>query len=42
MLSQLGESHLTYPVLHYFHSVDRTKAIALSLTTLDDALTLLE
>ncbi|MGB7439976.1 MAG: ion channel [Coleofasciculaceae cyanobacterium] len=42
MLSQLGESHLTYPVLHYFHSVDRTKAIALSLVTLDDALTLLE
>jgi len=42
MLSQLGESHLTYPVLHYFHSLERSKALVLSLAALDDALTLLQ
>ena len=27
MLSQLGENHLTYPVLHYFHSNKRSAAL---------------
>lgn len=42
MLTQLGESHLTYPILHYFHSIERYRSMALSLVALDDALTLLQ
>jgi hypothetical protein len=42
MLIQQGENHLTYPILHYFHSIDRDAAIALSITCLDEALTLLD
>lgn len=41
MVIQQGENHLTYPILHYFHSVDRDRAIALSIACLDEALTLL-
>jgi len=41
MVIQQGENHLTYPILHYFHTVDRSRAIALSITCLDEALTLL-
>lgn len=38
----LGEIHLTYPILHYFHSVERSRAIVLSVVALDEALTLLQ
>ncbi|MGB3237478.1 MAG: ion channel [Geitlerinemataceae cyanobacterium] len=41
-LTELGENHLTYPVLHYFHSIDRSRAMALSLVALDEAMTLLQ
>ena len=40
-LGGLGEIHLTYPILHYFHSVERSRAMVLSLVALDEALTLL-
>lgn len=40
-LTQLGEKHLTYPILHYFHSVERSRSLSLSLVALDEALTLL-
>jgi hypothetical protein len=42
MLALLGESHLTYPVLHYFHSSKRSSAIAPSVAALDEAITILE
>ncbi|MDY7022426.1 MAG: potassium channel family protein, partial [Cyanobacteriota bacterium] len=42
MLTRMGENHLTYPVLHYFHSIERSRSMALSLVALDDALTLLQ
>ena len=41
MLSSMGEAHLTYPVLHYFHSLERSRALVLSIVALDEALTLL-
>ncbi|MEO1378169.1 MAG: potassium channel family protein [Cyanobacteria bacterium J06635_10] len=41
-LTQLGEQHLTYPILHYFHSVERSRSLALSFVALDEALTLLQ
>ncbi|MEB3826688.1 ion channel [Phormidium sp. CCY1219] len=41
MMSQMAESYLAYPILNYFHSVERSKVFALSIVTLDDALTLL-
>ncbi|MFP4121119.1 ion channel [Coleofasciculus sp.] len=42
MLAQQGERHLTYPILHYFHSIERSRSIKLSLVALDEALTILE
>ena len=42
MLALLGESHLTYPVLHYFHSSKRASSVAARTATLDEALTVLE
>jgi Ion channel len=42
MLAGLGESHLTYPVLHYFHSSKRSSSAAASVAALDEALTILE
>ena len=42
LLALLGESHLTYPVLHYFHSSKRSSAVAPSVAALDEALTILE
>jgi hypothetical protein len=42
MVSQLGEAHLTYPILYYFHSIDRTRSMPLSLAALDEALSLLQ
>ncbi|WP_036483588.1 ion channel [Myxosarcina sp. GI1] len=41
MVAKLGEQHLTYPILHYFHSRERSRSTALSLVALDEALTLL-
>ncbi|MFD1833322.1 potassium channel family protein [Streptomyces desertarenae] len=40
-LLRLGEQHLAYPVVHYFHSASRNKAPAPALAALDDALLLL-
>ncbi|MEC4985671.1 MAG: potassium channel family protein [Oscillatoria sp. PMC 1068.18] len=42
MLSQQGEAHFNYPVLHYFHNLERDQSIVLSLVALDEAMTLLE
>ncbi|HWE95877.1 MAG TPA: potassium channel family protein [Tepidisphaeraceae bacterium] len=42
MLALLGESHLTYPVLHYFHSSKRSSSVAARVACLDEALTVLE
>ncbi|MGB3760654.1 MAG: two pore domain potassium channel family protein [Rivularia sp. (in: cyanobacteria)] len=41
-LTDQGEKHLAYPVLHYFHSVERVRSLPLSLIALDEALTLLQ
>ena len=41
-LTQQGEKHLAYPILHYFHSVERARSLSLSLVALDEALTLLQ
>lgn len=41
LLSAMGENYLTYPILHYFHSEDRFRSLGLSVTALDEALTLL-
>ena len=38
----LGQRHLAYPVLHYFHNTDARAAPAVAVGTLDEALTLLE
>ncbi len=42
MLALLGESHLTYPVLHFFHSNKRSGSASASVAALDEALTILE
>lgn len=42
MLALLGESHLSYPVLHHFHSTKRSASPAASVAALDEALTILE
>ena len=41
-IAQLEQRHLTYPVLHYFHAKQRPEGIAISLSALDEALTILE
>ena len=41
-VAQLEQRHLAYPVLHYFHAKQRPEGIALSLSALDEALTILE
>lgn len=38
----LGEKHLTYPVLHYFHTAQRSRCLPLSIAALDEAMTLLQ
>ena len=38
----LSEQHLAYPVLHYFHTKDRSRSLSLSLAALDEAMTLLQ
>ena len=42
MLALLGESHLTYPALHFFHGTHRIRSVAASVAALDEALTILE
>lgn len=37
----LAQQHMAYPVLHYFHSADRSTALAPALAVLDDMLTLM-
>lgn len=41
-LSKLEQRHLSYPLLHYFHSRTHTESIALSVAALDEALTIIE
>ena len=38
----LSEQHLAYPVLHYFHTRERSRSLPLSLAALDEAMTLLQ
>lgn len=40
-LSRLGQRHLAYPILHYFHDVSQQAAGTVKLAVLDEALTLL-
>lgn len=42
MLAILGENHLTYPSLHFFHGSRRSSALAPAVAALDEALTILE
>lgn len=42
MILLMGRRFLAYPVLHYFHTRDRSMSISLSLAALHDALMLLE
>ena len=41
-LVSLGEKHLTYPVLHYFHTPLRSRCLPLSIAALDEAMSLLQ
>lgn len=41
MLIQTAENHFIYPVLHFFHSLERSRSIAQSVVVLDEAVTLL-
>jgi hypothetical protein len=41
-LALLEQSHITYPVLHYFHSLKRPEAVGPSLAVLDEALSIIE
>ena len=38
----LGEKHLTYPVLHYFHTPLRSRCLPLSIAALDEATNILQ
>ncbi len=42
LISELGEKHLTYPILHYFHTRERSRCLPLSIVALDEAMTLLQ
>lgn len=42
MVNELAERHLAYPVLFYFHSVERHTALAPSIAVLDETLTVLD
>lgn len=42
MVNELAERHLAYPVLFYFHSVERHTAIAPSIAVLDETLTVVD
>lgn len=41
-LALLGQRHLAYPILHFFHDVDVDAAAAVRIAVLDEAVTLLE
>ncbi len=41
-LSRLNEQHMSYPLLHYYHSAKAQKATALAITVLDEAITILQ
>ena len=41
-LVALGEKHLAYPVLHYFHTRERLRCLPLSMAAFDEAMTLLQ
>lgn len=41
-LLRMGEQHVAFPVVHYFHSSDHRKAPAVAVAVLDDVLTLLD
>ncbi|MGD1919657.1 MAG: ion channel [Pleurocapsa sp.] len=38
----LGEKHLTYPVLHYFHTPLRSRCLPLSIAAVDEAMSILQ
>lgn len=38
-IAAIAQSHLAYPVIHYFHSAERSTALGPSLVALDEALT---
>ncbi|GAB3814356.1 potassium channel family protein [Pontibacter rugosus] len=40
-VAEQGQSHLAYPVLHFFHHTDRVAALLPSIAALDEAITLL-
>jgi hypothetical protein len=42
MIVLYGQNYLAYPVIHYFHSLERHTAAEISIVILDEALTLLE
>jgi Ion channel len=42
MLALMGESHLSFPILHYIHSTKRSASLAVCVASLDEALTILE
>ena len=42
LIVALGEKHLTYPVLHYFHTPLRSRCLPLSIATLDEAMNILQ
>ncbi len=42
MLLGLGENHLTYPVLHFFHSAKRSAGVGANIAMLDEAITIME
>ncbi|WP_218127202.1 potassium channel family protein [Catalinimonas alkaloidigena] len=42
MINRHTQNHTSYPIAHYFHSGRKQDAIALQMTKLDEALTLLE
>ncbi len=41
MIAELGERHLAYPILHYFHSAERHTAVGPNVAVLDETLTML-
>lgn len=40
-ISALAEKHLSYPVLHYYYTENRSKSLPINLAILDEALTIL-
>lgn len=42
LIIALSEQHFAYPALHYFHTRERSRSLALSIVALDEAMTLLQ